>query len=376
MKLRKRQKGKPKLLLKIIVAFLIFLGLIVAAAKIFNFEKFLYKTPQAVVNLITNTGLESDNGRVNVLLLGTGGENHEGPDLSDTMIIASIAQDASDVALISFPRDLWVPQLETKINALYAFGQEKNAQGLKLTKKTTSDLFGLPIHYAIRVDFTGFTKAVDLVGGLDIEVDNAFTDPKYPLAGREDDICGLQLETITNGTPQVYYRDATGSAQLVTKDNDPFTCRYETLSFAKGETHMDGETALKFVRSRLAPGDEGSDFARSTRQQKVIIAFRQKLLSSQTLTDPQAIANLAKTFGNSIDSDIEGEDTGLFINLGRKIDSSKIRRIVLDADYPESRLEVGDPQNHSGQYVLVPKNNSWQDLAEYIQGEVFTLEEK
>lgn len=119
-----------------------------------------------------------------------------------------------------------------------------------------------------------------------------------------------------------------------------------------------------------------NDTPRSTRQQKVIIAFRQKLLSSQTLTDPQAIADLAKTFGNSLDSDIEGEDTGLFINLGRKIDSSKIRRIVLDADYPESRLEVGDPQNHSGQYVLVPKNNSWQDLAEYIQGEVFTSEEK
>lgn len=142
-----------------------------------------------------------------------------------------------------------------------------------------------------------------------------------------------------------------------------------------GQLHLDGATALKFVRSRYGTNGEGSDFARSARQQKVILAFRQKVLSSQTLTDPKTVLNLVKTFGASIDTDIGDEDVPLFARLGPKIDPATIRRVVLDTDRNESQLTVGDPQNHGGQYVLVPKG-SWEDLGSYIQGEIFKLEEK
>jgi len=211
---------------------------------------------------------------------------------------------------------------------------------------------------------------------MTIDIETSFTDSKYPIFGKEDDTCGYQIETRQeNGTQLVYFKDATGSATLLSDENDPFTCRYETIVFSKGIVQMDGATSLKFVRSRLGTNGQGSDFARSARQQKVLLAFRQKVLSTQTFLNPAKIIGLISTFGNSIDSDIGNEEIPQFIKLGQKIDPQTIRRVVLDADNQNSMLEVGDSQTHLGQFVLVPKNNSYGDLAEYVQGEIFKLTE-
>lgn len=362
-----------------------FLVLVLAIAifglvKFFKIEKQVIRGPKTVVKLITDSGLESDRGRINILLLGIGGAGHEGPDLTDTIILASIDEDGRDVVLVSIPRDLWSPSLSAKINAAYAFGQERNRQGLTLAKETARNLFDLPIHYAARVDFNGFVRAADLVQGLDINVENAFYDDRYPLPGYEDDLCGLTLETQEiEGQPVEVVKDATGSAiplYTITDQNNPFTCRFETVSFTKGPTHMDGQTALKFVRSRYGTNDEGSDFARSARQQKVILAFRDKVISLGTFFDPKLIIDLIKTFDQSIDTDVSADEIPLFIKLSQKIDPQKLRRVVLDADRPESQLAVGDPVAHGGQFVLVPKAANWTDLAEYVQGEIFRLEEQ
>lgn len=343
--------------------------------KILKLEQVIIKGPRTVVQLITDTGLKSEKGRTNILLLGIGGDGHDGPDLTDTIILASVDTEGRDVALISVPRDLWAPGINAKINSAYAFGQEKNGQGLSLAKKTVSDLFGVPVHYLFRIDFRGFEKAVDLVDGLDFTVDNSFTDTRYPITGKEDDLCGLTIETQNiDGTDQKVVKDATGSATPISKindDNDPFTCRYEALTFKKGSTHMDGATALKFVRSRHGTNGEGSDFARSARQQKVIIAFRDKVISSKTLTSPATLIDLEKTFSSSIDTDIGSEEIPLLAKLGLKIDPQTVRRIVLTASENDSRLEVGDPQNYGGAFALAPKGGSWADLAEYIQGEIY-----
>jgi anionic cell wall polymer biosynthesis LytR-Cps2A-Psr (LCP) family protein len=138
---------------------------------------------------------------------------------------------------------------------------------------------------------------------------------------------------------------------------------------------MDGKTALKFVRSRHGTNEQGSDFARSARQQKVILAFREKVLSTETLLSPSTILDLAKTFGASIDTDITDEEVPYFAKLGPKIKGETVRRVVLDVEREESQLVPGDPQEHGGQFVLVPKDNSYRDLAEYVQGEIFKLEE-
>ncbi|MBI2034917.1 MAG: LCP family protein [Candidatus Levybacteria bacterium] len=326
--------------------------------------------------MITDTGLKSDRDRVNVLLLGTGGPGHEGPYLSDTMMLASIEKDGKDVVLISIPRDLWAPSLSAKINTAYAYGQERNENGLNLAKKTVRELFDLPIHYAFEINFSGYVNSVDLLDGLDLEVDTAFTDTKYPITGKGDDTCEIEIETRDeDGIKKVYFKNATGEATLLTEENDPFLCRYETISFKKGPTHLDGTTSLKFVRSRHGTNGQGSDFARSARQQKVILAFRQKVLSKETFLNPAKIIELTKTFEEAIDTDITSDEIPHFAKLVPKIDPAKIRRVVLDSERPESVLEIGNPQDHAGQFVLIPKNNNWADLAEYVQGEIFKIGE-
>lgn len=361
-------------LIKILVGTAVFAAVVFVVVRFLKIERHVISGPKTIVELITDSGLKSTNGRTNVLLLGTGGFGHEGPDLSDTMILASVAKDASDTVLISIPRDLWAPPIFAKINSAYAFGQEKDEQGLELAQKTVSALFDLPVHYAVRVDFDGFIRAVNLIGGLDINVENPFADPRYPIAGHEDDLCGLTRQTQEiDGIPQEVVKDATGSAiplASITDENNPFTCRYETITFKAGLTNMDGITALKFVRSRYGTGGEGSDFARSARQQKVILAFREKVFSLGTFFDPPVVIDLVRTFDQSIDTDIASDEIPHFIKLSQKIDPQKLRHLVLDADRPESVLEIGDPRAHGGQFVLVPKGNNWHDLAEYVQGEI------
>src|SRR3990167_1772618 len=208
-------------LIKIFLLTAIFATLLLALLKFLDLDKNVLKGPRTVVKLITNSGLDSDNNRVNVLLLGTGGTGHEGPDLTDTMILASLVEDAKDVILISIPRDLWAGNISAKINHAYAYGQEKDGVGLKLSKETIESLLGLPVHYAVRVDFSGFVKAVDLVGGLDVDVESPFNDTRYPIAGKEDDLCNLTLEIIQeNGQRKEVVKTATGSAIPLLEIND------------------------------------------------------------------------------------------------------------------------------------------------------------
>lgn len=352
----------------------------VGMIKLFKLERFFFKGPQTVIQLITDSGLKSDNDRINILLLGTGGQGHDGPDLTDTIMLASIDKDGDDTVLISIPRDLWAPSLEAKINHAYAYGQEKDGKGRQLAQDTVRRLFDLPIHYTVRVDFDGFIKAIDIVGGLDLTVDNSFVDERYPIPGKENELCGLTIETQEiDGIKTEVVKDATGSAiplYTIPDQNNPFTCRYETLEFKKGPTNMDGQTALKFVRSRHGTNGEGSDFSRSARQQKVILSFREKVFSLETFFDPKLIIDLIATFDTSIDTDVGSDEIPLFIKLSQKIDHTKIRTVVLDSDREVSILVPGDPANYKGQFVLEPKNGTWTDLAEYVQGEIFKLEEQ
>ena len=143
------------------------------------------------------------------------------------------------------------------------------------------------------------------------------------------------------------------------------------LSFTAGPIHLDVATALKYVRSRHGTNGENSDFARSARQEKVLTAFRQKVFSTKTLLNPKKVLDLANTFGRSIDTDIKPDEVPLLLKLAQKAKSANIRRTVLDSGRQESFLEEGDPNNYFGAFVLIPKNNKWQELADYVQGEIF-----
>lgn len=304
--------------------------------------------------------------RVNILLLGIGGGAHDGPNLTDTIIFASIDPKQKKVTMITLPRDLYIPTLNSKINKAYADGQEDD-KGLVLTKAVVAKVLGQKIDYGFRIDFNGFIKAVDYMGGLDVDVERTFDDFAYPIAGKEDELCGFEEEAVASLSAQI----ATGSAQ----DSEFFPCRFEHLHFDSGSTHMDGITALKYVRSRHALGPEGSDFSRSKRQEKIVTAFKEKVFSAGTLLNPLTLLSLFDTFQSSIDTDIKKDEYDDFVKLAQKMRGASTKNYVIDTgseqeDRPE--LLINPPvsfDQYGGAWVLVPKAgpNNYEDIQEYVR---------
>lgn len=338
----------------------------------------------SVINFITSgTSLNSDDGRINVLLLGMAGGTHDGATLTDTILAVSYNLKTKQLHVISIPRDLWLPSLQNKANAIYQIGiLQKN--GLNLAKTVMGNVVGLPIRYGLRVDFHGFVEIVDALEGIDIDVAKTFDDYNYPITDKENDLCGYIEEerdfsedeakklNIEAGKRKVFISPdgqiATDSAQE-DKGAKYFACRYEHIHFDKGVTTMDGETALKYVRSRHGTNGEGSDFARSARQEKVIAAVRSKILSLETLTNPQKIKDLIDTLSKSIDADISLNDAAEFYKLSKDI--VKTYSIVLD----DSVLFHPSPADYGGAYVLISQDDDFSVIHEYIK-RVFSEDEK
>jgi polyisoprenyl-teichoic acid--peptidoglycan teichoic acid transferase len=333
-------------ILVICVLFIVFFSYVYLFPAVKALSKVI-KSPTSAWSIVSNEGeIKSTNGRTNILLLGIGDPNHDGPNLSDTIIVVSINLKTYDIAMISIPRDIWIPSLKEKINAAYAIGEAKQKDGgFILADASVTELLNIPIHYSARINFSGFKKAIDLVGGLDINVENTIDDYKYPIDGKENDPC----------------------------ENDPeYKCRYEHLHIDKGIQHMNGELALKYVRSRHAEGTEGSDFARSKRQQTVLIALKNKLLSANTILDPKKVNNLLEVFGNSVSTDINAAEGPKFIKLAAKINGVKIRSFPLDTgDETASRsgVLINPPvtDDYGGAWVLVPKDGSWEKIQQQLQ---------
>lgn len=364
------------------------------AAKSLNVKaQDLIAVPGAAVDFVTKKGpqLENTDGRTNVLLLGIGGEGHEGPYLTDSIMVASANLETGEVVLLSLPRDIWVSGARSKINAVYAFARQKDVKnGLPAARSAVEEILGIPIHYAVRIDFDGFRRAIDLLGGVDVEVVRAFTDRQYPIEGKERDTCGLsevEME-VPQASPSVSpeasaegkegvptevkvvkekrWVDSTG----VDKTDDPtaFSCRYETISFSPGLMTMDGKTALKFVRSRHGTNNEGSDFARADRQQRVISAFKSELLSAGTILNPSRVTSLIEEFGNSVEMDITLADYGEFVKLAQLTQDAEIRTHTISAEGEEALLAVPPSRDpYGGAYVLISKTGNWSHVHAKVQ---------
>lgn len=310
-----------------VIIMLIFVGKGVLAVRAFMTTTGL--TPGTLFNLVIGSGadLAPINGRVNVVLLGIGGGNHDGADLTDTILILSFNEQHKTLGMISVPRDIWSDTLKDKVNSAYHYGEEKRkGGGLVLSKAIISDMVGLPIQYGIVFDFTKFQTIIDLVGGITVNVPVAFTDRQYPISGKENDVC----------------------------DGDPaFACRYETLHFEKGAQTMNGEQALKYVRSRHAQDDEGSDFARGRRQQQILMALKDKLWN------PQKFLALYRAFDDATDTDMNIAELATVGKLFVRVPKTNITRISIESELYSS------PESWYGRFVLLPKE-SFQSIHEYV----------
>jgi len=191
---------------------------------------------------------------INVVLLGSDRRRPKEPWRTDSIILVSIDRWNRTVGLLSIPRDLWVYIPEVgygRINSADVLGELNKVRGggLELVKRTIEYNLGFPVHRYARIDFNGFIKIIDSLGGVDIDVD-----------------CAI---------------------------NDTFT---RTI-FQAGVQHMDGETALKYARSRYTT----SDFDRSRRQQKVLQAIWRKVQERGLL---QSLPMLWGTIKDTVQTDI------------------------------------------------------------------------
>jgi LCP family protein required for cell wall assembly len=283
------------------------------------------------------SNLMSDSGRTNIALLGIGGQGHEGGDLTDSILFVSFKLSDGTADMIAIPRDVWIPSMKAKINTAYHYGNERReGGGTDLVKSAISETLGVPIHYAVTLDFQGFIKAIDAVGGVDVEVKNSFDDYKYPIPGKE---------TV-----------------------EPESDRYEHVHFDAGLTHMDGTTALKFARSRHAEGDEGTDFARGSRQQKIILAFRNKVFSTGTILSSETITKLKDSISSSVDTDISSKEYGSFLKVFLGLGNKENLKSVPLTDY---LINPKNTRAYGGQWVLVP-TTTWEDVHAYVAKELIS----
>jgi LCP family protein required for cell wall assembly len=263
--------------------------------------------------------------RVNILAMGIDQrESEEGPWRTDTMLVLTIDPVTMSAGMLSIPRDLWVPipgYEEARINQAHFLGEAYDypGGGPALAAETVQYNLGVPIDYYVRVNFTAFEKAVDLIGGIDIYVEEEIDDPTYP------------------------ERDGPG---------------YDPLYIPAGEQHMDGELALKYARTRHSMG---GDFDRAKRQQQVLLAVFEKATRLDML--PQLapkIPSLWREIEDSVVTDLKLDQMIALANLAREIDPEDIRYAVIDEHYTQFYTTP------DGQQVLIPVREKMRELRDYI----------
>lgn len=264
---------------------------------------------------------EKDPDRVNILLLGLRGEDDpHGGLLTDSIMLISLKKSTGQVALISIPRDLYVKMPgsdeQQKINYAHALGEEKKrgGGGIIYSKAIVSEVSGLYIDYAVSINHDAFKEIVDAVGGVDVYLDKPFIE------------------------------------------NKQFTDEI-ILELPAGKNHLDGKTALFFVRSRYTT----SDFDRMRRQQLVLVAVKDRVLSLGFLANPVKVFNLLSILGRNVRTDMGmGEMQGL-ISLASGIESSNIARKVFDTT-SEGLLYSNHADN--GAYILLPVGGNYDKMRE------------
>jgi LCP family protein required for cell wall assembly len=286
---------------------------------------------------------------INILLLGYGGGNHDGTYLTDTIMVASVDPKLNKVTLISIPRDIWVDG--KKVNSFYSLAIKEGAAAAgRATMDAVGKVTGLTLDRFVSVSFNGFKKTIDTLGGADVKVDVTFDDFQYPVTGMEDDLCGHDPADLPAITATA---SATKSPELI------FPCRYKTLHFDAGITHMNGETALEYVRSRHSAQD-GSDFGRARRQRNLLVAVKQKIMSINFI--PTAIPFI-NSLGDDVRTDLSLDEVRLLLTNASMLSKFQIANIAItDENY------VANSHSQDGQFILVPKAgiDNWSEVQKGI----------
>ena len=263
---------------------------------------------------------QDSDGRTNILFLGVAGASEEGGNLSDSIMLASIDPTEPSVSFLSFPRDLFVSSEigDRKINEVYAAARYKNGKnsqdGLRVIKDAVARFADIDVHYGVVVNFSVFQSLVDSLGGVDIFVQEDIVDPFYP-----DTNYGYQMFIVREGWQ-----------------------------------HFDGDTALKYARSRKTT----SDYSRAQRQQQVLMAIKNRAGEINLLTDLGKLKDLYRVFKENVITDLGLTQIIALAKLAGQLDYTNAVHAVLNDDPSEKGGFLYTPAKEffGGQFVLLPEN--------------------
>lgn len=274
---------------------------------------------------------------INIAVLGIPGGKYDGSLLTDSIQIFHINFVNKKIRAISIPRDIWSTDMKDKINAAYYYGVTDYKDPLYWLTPELKKITGLSVSKYIVVDFQKFRKVVDALGTIDVVVDADFTDKKYPIAGRENDLC---------------------------KGDKELKCRYQTVYFKKGLERMTGERALIFARSRQSKDiKNGTDFAREVRQQKIISAIIAKVLSPAFFMNRDKSLAFIKYMDTLFEKNVtllEGAKIAYTIFVNKK--NYSFKRVNLGDDL----FTVPEYEKYDNKYVLIPKK-SFEEIQKHIK---------
>lgn len=301
--------------------------------------------PQTFVQEITK-GLNrlptAFQGRKNFLFLGV--DEIEGrPEssvLTDSMIIASLNFNNDAVTTLSIPRDLWVDQYQTKINAFYQYGKVKYPfEPQRFTKEVVEQITGLPIQHTVVVRLGDLESLINILGGINVNIPRSFEDDLFPREG---------VDVATVHDPKILY---------------------ETVKFTQGVEHMDGKRALQFIRSRHSTDlVEGTDESRVIRQQIVIVSILQKMKNKDVIINPNRLGALYQWYNSKYGSDMSVEEmvaTAKALYPHIKNFSFHSQEINIRTDGHDGVI-YHPVSMSSKQWVYLPVDPTWKGLQDEI----------
>lgn len=272
------------------------------------------------------TSVPTTNGRENILILGvdTLGNRDSSAINTDTIMVASLGLKDGVATTFSIPRDLYLMDEKAKINSLYGLAlKDKNPRPQERTARAVQKLTGLTIHHTVVLEMNELGKLIDALGGIDVTIDRTFTDERFP---RED--------------------------VDVTTEHDPAKL-YKTASFQAGVQHLDGQRALEFIRSRHSSDpQEGTDDARSLRQQHVIAAFITRLSDRSIPRNPAYVGDLLHLYKQDFSQYIPLEEV---IALGKTFLQTKHLPTLRSQHFAIDGVEKNPVLYHPTRFV----NGQW-----------------
>lgn len=328
-----KRRGKGCLISAVVVLLLL---VILGAIAISTAQKVLAfgSTISTQSPLSTQTGYMGISDRVNILIMGYGGSGHDGAYLTDSLVVMSVMPQSHHTTLISVPRDLWIQYPPNsgnyaKINTVYPVASKYNADpvaGGDAVAQKVSLVTGLDIKYWMTINFAGFRDFINAIGGVDVNVPDAFK-ANYPA-----------------------------------NDDPTINASWKTVQFTKGLHHMDGETAIEYARARYVIDNpaEGTDFARSARQQIIMKAALTKLKDWHTWPSFFSALDALK---QTMYTNLSLADLAMF---ALKMDLNNAHRVGLSF----SNVLVNDT-SPDGQDILLPKNNDWNAIKTYINQQLY-----